>query len=89
VQTFIEELRDTHDATIVLTTHDLAEADRLCDRSAIINDGRIVVEDTPEALKAMVAEVHGQEPTMESVFMTYTGRSLDDDLGDDDKNDED
>ena len=90
VQTFIEELRDTHDATIVLTTHDLAEADRLCDRIGIINDGRIVAEDTPEALKAMVAEVHGQEPTMESVFMTYTGRSLDDDLGDNaDKDDED
>jgi ABC-2 type transport system ATP-binding protein len=89
VQTFVEELRDTHDATIVLTTHDLAEADRLCDRIAIINDGRIVVEDTPEALKAKVAKEHGQEPTMESVFMTYTGRSLDDDLGDDDKNDED
>jgi len=89
VQTFIEELRDTHDATIVLTTHDLAEADRLCDRIGIINDGRIVAEDTPEALKAMVAEVHGQEPTMESVFMTYTGRSLDDDLGDNaDKDDE-
>jgi ABC-2 type transport system ATP-binding protein len=89
VQTFVEELRDTHDATIVLTTHDLAEADRLCDRIAIINDGRIVVEDTPEGLKAKVAEEHGQPPTMESVFMTYTGRSLDDDLGDDDKNDED
>ena len=89
VQTFIEELRDSHDATIVLTTHDLAEADRLCDRIAIINDGRIVVEDTPEALKAMVAAVHGQEPTMESVFMTYTGRSLDDDLVDNEANDED
>jgi ABC-2 type transport system ATP-binding protein len=90
VQTFIEELRDTHDATIVLTTHDLAEADRLCDRIGIINDGRIVVEDTPEALKAKVAGEHGLEPTMESVFMTYTGRSLDDDLGDnEDKDDED
>jgi ABC-2 type transport system ATP-binding protein len=89
VQTFIEELRDTHDATIVLTTHDLAEADRLCDRIAIINDGRIVAEDTPEGLKAMVAEQHGQPPTMESVFMTFTGRSLDDDLGDDQQNDED
>jgi len=80
VQTFIEDLRDGHDATIVLTTHDLAEADRLCDRIAIINDGRIVVEDTPEALKVLVAERHGQEPTMESVFMTFTGRSLDDDI---------
>ena len=86
VQTFIEELRDTHDATIVLTTHDLAEADRLCDRIAIINDGRIVVEDTPEALRAKVANERGLAPTMESVFMTYTGRSLDDDIDDDEEN---
>jgi ABC-2 type transport system ATP-binding protein len=90
VQTFIEELRDTHDATIVLTTHDLAEADRLCDRIAIINDGRIVVEDTPEALRAKVADERGLAPTMESVFMTYTGRSLDDDIDEDEnKDDED
>ena len=88
VQTFIEELRDTHDATIVLTTHDLAEADRLCDRIAIINDGRIVVEDTPEVLRAKVAAEHGQAPTMESVFMTYTGRSLDDDIGDNENEDD-
>jgi ABC-2 type transport system ATP-binding protein len=88
VQTFIEEMRDTHDATIVLTTHDLAEADRLCDRIAIINDGRIVVEDTPEALRAKVAAEHGLEPTMESVFMTYTGRSLDDDLNENENEDD-
>jgi ABC-2 type transport system ATP-binding protein len=88
VQTFIEELRDTHDSTIVLTTHDLAEADRLCDRIGIINDGRIVVEDTPEALRAKVAAEHGQEPTMESVFMTYTGRSLDDDLTENENEDD-
>ena len=89
VQTFIEEVRDTHDATIVLTTHDLAEAERLCDRIALINDGRIVAEDTPDALKTMVAELHGQEPTLESVFMTFTGRSLDDDHDDDKTDDED
>ena len=89
VQTFVEELRDTHDATIVLTTHDLAEADRLCDRIGILDDGRIVVEDTPEALRAKVAAEHGQEPTMESVFMTYTGRSLDDDLTEEDNENED
>jgi ABC-2 type transport system ATP-binding protein len=87
VQAFIEEVRDTHDATIVLTTHDLAEAERLCDRIALINDGRIVAEDTPAALKTMVARDYGQEPTLESVFMTFTGRSLDDDI-DDDKDDE-
>jgi ABC-2 type transport system ATP-binding protein len=88
VQAFIEELRDEHDATIVLTTHDLDEADRLCDRIALINDGRIVANDTPAALKEMVAARYGKEPTLESVFMTYTGRSLDDDINEDDDNDD-
>jgi ABC-2 type transport system ATP-binding protein len=88
VQTFIEEVRDTHDATIVLTTHDLAETERLCDRIALINDGRVVAEGTPEELKALVERDHGQEPTLESVFMTFTGRSLDDDVEEEKENDE-
>jgi ABC-2 type transport system ATP-binding protein len=86
VQTFIEELRDEHDATIVLTTHDLAEAERLCDRIAILDQGRLIVEGTPQELKELVARDHGQPPTLESVFMTYTGRSLDDDVEEDDDN---
>jgi ABC-2 type transport system ATP-binding protein len=88
VQTFIEEVRDSHDATIVLTTHDLAEADRLCRRITILNDGRTVAEDTPDGLKRLVAERHGQPPTLESAFMTWTGRSLDDDVEDDESDDE-
>jgi ABC-2 type transport system ATP-binding protein len=80
VQAFIEEVRDTHDATIVLTTHDLAEAERLCDRIALINDGRLVAEGTPDELKALVEREHGMAPTLESVFMTFTGKSLDDDV---------
>jgi ABC-2 type transport system ATP-binding protein len=88
VQAFIEEVRDTHDATIVLTTHDLAEAERLCDRIALINDGRVVAEGTPAELKTLVAERYGREPTLESVFMTFTGRSLDDDIDDDKDDDE-
>ncbi len=63
VQAFIEEVRDTHDATIVLTTHDLAEAERLCDRIALINDGRVVAEGTPDELKTLVARDHGQDRT--------------------------
>jgi ABC-2 type transport system ATP-binding protein len=89
VQTFIEELRDTHDATIVLTTHDMDEADRLCDRIALLNDGRIVVEDTPAGLKRIVAEQYDMAPTLESAFMRFTGRSLDDDLNEEDKNEDD
>jgi ABC-2 type transport system ATP-binding protein len=89
VQTFIEEVRDTHDATIVLTTHDLAEAERLCDRIALINDGRVVAEGTPDELKTLVARDHGKEPTLENVFMTFTGKSLDDDVDEDkDENDD-
>ncbi|HEY3073435.1 MAG TPA: ABC transporter ATP-binding protein [Candidatus Limnocylindrales bacterium] len=89
VQTFIEELQTKHDATIVLTTHDLAEAERLCDRISILNDGRMVVDATADELKAMVARDHGQPPTLESVFMTYTGRSLDDDLEEEEVSDDD
>ncbi|MEO5987057.1 MAG: ABC transporter ATP-binding protein [Candidatus Limnocylindria bacterium] len=88
VQAFIEEVRDAHHATIVLTTHDLAEAERLCDRIALINDGRMVAEGTPAELMTMVARDHGREPTMDSVFMTFTGRSLDDDHDDDNHEDE-
>ncbi len=80
VQTFIEELRDSHDATIVLTTHDLAEAERLCDRIGVLNDGRLIVEGTPDKLKRLVERDHGQPPTLQAAFMTYTGRSLDDDV---------
>ncbi len=80
VQSFIEDVRDNHNATIVLTTHDLDEAERLCRRIAILNDGRIVAEDTPAGLMARVAAEHKQPPTMSSVFMTFTGRSLDDDI---------
>jgi ABC-2 type transport system ATP-binding protein len=83
VQTFIEELVATHDASIVLTTHDLAEAERLCQQISILNNGRVVAEAPPAELKRMVAEDHGQEPTLEAVFMTYTGKSLDDDVEDD------
>lgn len=40
--------------TIFLTTHDIAEADRLCDRVAVINRGRIAAIDSPEKLKATI-----------------------------------
>jgi ABC-2 type transport system ATP-binding protein len=80
VQTFIEEIRTSHDASIVLTTHDLDEAERLCDEIIVLNDGRVVAQGSPDELKRQVAERHGEAPTMHAVFMTYTGRSLDEDV---------
>jgi ABC-2 type transport system ATP-binding protein len=88
VQAFVEELRDSHAATIVLTTHDMAEAERLCDRIGIIDAGKIVVEDTPEGLKALVKPDNGKPATMEDVFMTFTGKSLDEDLDEDEKDED-
>ncbi len=83
VQSFIEEINQTHEATIVLTTHDLAEAERLCARITVLNDGRVVAEDTPDGLKAQTTRLLGREASLEDVFMTYTGRSLDDDVAED------
>ena len=75
VQTFVRELRDTHDTTIVLTTHDMFEADQLCDRIAIIDGGNIVALDTPENLKRLISN-NGHVPTLEEVFLTLTGKQL-------------
>ena len=83
VQSFIEELRATHDASIVLTTHDLAEAERLCHRITVLDAGRVVAEETPLGLIADEARRTGKAATLHDVFMTYTGRSLDDDVEED------
>jgi ABC-2 type transport system ATP-binding protein len=48
---YIKELKKTHDITIVLTTHYMDEADRLCDRIGIMDHGKIIALDTPSKLK--------------------------------------
>jgi ABC-2 type transport system ATP-binding protein len=48
---YIKELKEANDITVVLTTHYMDEADRLSDRIAIMDHGKIVVLDTPEKLK--------------------------------------
>jgi ABC-2 type transport system ATP-binding protein len=75
VQTFVREIRQDHDTTVLLTTHDMYEADALCDRIAIIDKGRIVALDTPAGLKAQIRR-NGQEPSLEEVFLELTGRKL-------------
>jgi len=48
---YIRELKQAHDITVVLTTHYMDEADRLSDRIAIMDHGKIVILDTPPKLK--------------------------------------
>jgi ABC-2 type transport system ATP-binding protein len=75
VQAFVRELRDRHDTTILLTTHDMLEADTLCDRIAIIDGGSIVALDTPENLKKLIPS-NGHGPSLEDVFLQLTGKQL-------------
>jgi ABC-2 type transport system ATP-binding protein len=51
IWSYIEELRKAHDITMILTTHYMEEADRLSDRIAIMDYGKIVASDTPSGLK--------------------------------------
>jgi ABC-2 type transport system ATP-binding protein len=73
-----DELRriNGHGTTVFLTTQYLEEADQLCDRIAIIDDGRIVRQGTPRELKADLRERSGgEEPTLDDVFLDATGRT--------------
>ena len=65
--------------TIVLTTHNMEEAEYLCDRIAIMDKGKLIAEDTPKAL----IEKYAPEPSdipltgnIEDVFLNLTGHSL-------------
>ncbi|WP_297487598.1 ATP-binding cassette domain-containing protein [Thermococcus sp.] len=56
VREFVERLVSEEGKTVLLTTHYMAEAEKLCDRIAIIDGGRIIALDTPENLKRLVSE---------------------------------
>lgn len=75
VRAFVQELRDSHDATILITTHDMEEADILCDRVSVIHEGKMVASDTPMGLKNSIPNT-GNLPSLEDVFMYLTGEQL-------------
>jgi len=52
--------------TLMLTTHDMAEADRLCDRIAIMDRGKIIALDTPRGLRRLLPAEHGLELTLDA-----------------------
>ncbi|MEP7054893.1 MAG: ATP-binding cassette domain-containing protein [Actinomycetota bacterium] len=74
-----EEVRRINEqgTTVFLTTQYLEEADALCNRLAIIDGGRIVLEGTPQQLKADLRERKGlpDDPTLDEVFLDATGRT--------------
>lgn len=76
VQAVVRELREQYNTTILLTTHDMLEAEILCDRIAIMDQGRVVALDIPENLRKLVPQSNGHTPTLEEVFLELTGRKL-------------
>jgi len=70
----IEELRKRLGMTIVLTTHQMEEADLLCERVAIMHRGRLVALGTPSGLKSGIGM---PAATLDDVFIHYTGDNLD------------
>jgi lipooligosaccharide transport system ATP-binding protein len=66
----LEELR-SEGVTLIVTTHYMEEAERICDRLVIMDGGRIVAEGSPAALLERFGEV-----TLEEVFLQITGHSL-------------
>jgi ABC-2 type transport system ATP-binding protein len=76
VQAVIRELREEHNTTILLTTHDMNEAEMLCDRIAIMDSGTVIALDTPTALKNRIPVTGEKETTLEDVFLELTGKKL-------------
>ena len=71
VQTFLENLRRREGTTILLTTHDMAEAERLCARIGFIAHGRLVAEGTANALKRQAGAA-----TLDDAFIKLAGEEL-------------
>jgi len=76
VQAVVQELKEKDGTTILLTTHDMNEAEILCDRVAIIHKGKLIALDTPEALKQLAPRTNGKLPSLEDVFIHLTGDKL-------------
>jgi ABC-2 type transport system ATP-binding protein len=68
----LQALRRDYGMTILLTTHDMEEAEFLCDELAILLEGRIAASGTPAQLKAGI----GPEATLDDVFVAVSGGTM-------------
>jgi ABC-2 type transport system ATP-binding protein len=71
---YIKGLNETEHITVFLTTHYMDEAERVADRIAIIDHGRLIVQGTPEKLKEQTGT-----NSLEAAFIALTGRDIRDD----------
>jgi len=71
VQAFIREVRAEHDATVLLCTHDLVEAETLADRVGILDNGELLCLEPADELKARY-----DAATLEEAFFAASGHSF-------------
>ena len=76
VQDLVIELQKEHDATILFVTHDMDEAEKLCDSIAIMSEGRIIATGSISELLGLAAE-EGKACSLESAFMAIAGHRVD------------
>jgi ABC-2 type transport system ATP-binding protein len=76
VQVYLAGLRETQGTTILLTTHDMAEAERLCDRIGFLAHGRLVAEGTAAELRAQAGT-----DNFEEAFIKLTGEKFEEENG--------
>ena len=74
VQTFLERQRDEHGTTILLTSHDMAETERLCSRIGFIAHGRLIAEGTADELKR-----RSSAESLDDAFIALAGEKLEED----------
>ena len=79
VQEFVREVRATHDATILLCTHDMAEAEALADRVGLLDRGELLFLEPVADVKRR----YGVE-TLEEAFFAATGRTFEEEHDDED-----
>src|SRR5436190_8206991 len=70
------EVLKSRGKALLYTTHYMEEVERLADRIVVMDHGKVIAEDTLDGLQSRVAGVGGGKATLESVFLTLTGRSL-------------
>jgi ABC-2 type transport system ATP-binding protein len=74
VQSVVRDIHEAQETTVLICTHDLAEAEALCDRVVVMDAGRILADAEPVALRAQ----HGNV-SLEDVFLKLTGKSFEQD----------
>ena len=84
VQDFVRNMHGETNATVVVSTHDLAEAETLCSRVIVLDRGRVLADASPKELRSEFGD--NGKASLEEVFLRLTGKTFEDDSEDQDDN---